>query len=72
MAMNWFTEKIAQLVLKNYKQEFLAWLQNRGLHIPKKTKEQLAQKYQIPTELIEEIEKFLVNKIIERLSKILQ
>lgn len=69
--MNWLKEKIAQFVLKNYKNEFLAWLENRGLHIPKRIKEQWAQKYHVPVGLIEEVENFLVSKLIERLNKIL-
>lgn len=69
--MNWLGEKLAQFVLKNYKNALLAWLENRGLHIPKRIKEQWAQKYRISVELIEEIENLLVSKLIERLNKIL-
>lgn len=69
--MNWLTERIAGFVLRNYKNELFAWLQNRGLHVPRRIKEQWAQKYNVSVEFIEELENFLVGKLIERLNKIL-
>lgn len=69
--MNWLNEKIVGWILKRYKDEILAWIENRGLHIPKRIKEQWASKYNVSVEFIEAMENFVVGKLIERLNKIL-
>lgn len=72
MAMKFLIEHLAKSVLRKHNDDILDWLSERALKIPSKTKKELSLLYKVPPQLIDHIERIVIEKVVERLRNILQ
>lgn len=72
MAMKFLIEQLAKSVIRKHSDDILNWLSERALKIPSKTKKELSLVYKVPPQLIDHIERVVIERVVERVQNLLE